>query len=343
LIHDGQRFLGRQVYLSRYLAYQSAPPRLPVQGKIRVLLVSARPIGEGLQLPDIEQQALRDGIAKAEGQIQLERLSEPTWKDLSRYLTDNPVPQVLHFDGHGLFGKQCCNDRCRHVNPGIVATNCPKCQRQLPEAQGFLVFEDEQGQADYVSATSFAALLPGGVALVVLSACQSGMAISGDSVFNGTAQQLIDARVPAVVAMQYSVNVQEASRFVEQFYRVLGTGKSVLEATNEGRKWMGVDGNQWYRPVVYLRWRDNHGGQMFTEESGLDAGRSGLSRFERLELGRLQTQLEDLEADYESVKDQLRVELTSTTQNKLKRQIQQLGQEMDETEKQLARLGQCNE
>jgi hypothetical protein len=400
LLHDGQRFLlNRDVYLSRYIAYEGVPPSLPVQAKIQVLLVSPRPANVA-QLPDTEQQALRDGIAKAElvGLVALKQLSKPTLKDLSRHLTEcDPVPQVIHFDGHGIFGKKCGNDRCRqYVNPGMAAKTCRECGQTLPEAQGFLVFEDEAGQADYVSATSFAALLPKGIVLVVLSACQSGMAISGDSVFNGTAQQLIDARVPAVVAMQYKVSVAAASGFVEQFYRVLGQRRSVLEATNAGRKWMGVDGNQWYRPVVYLRWRDNDGGQLFAESSDRDLRSSGLSRFQRLEIDRfqrleidrlqtqltdldadyeavkaqlrvelnpvtqnsdrdlrssglsrfqrfeidrLQTQLTDLDADYEAVKAQLRVELNPVTQNILKRQIQQIGQTMDEIEKQLAELG----
>lgn len=350
LLHDGQRFLQhRDVYLSRYIAYEGVPPSLPAQANVQVLLVVARPI-DMAQLPDMEQQALGDGIAKAAaaGLVGLKQLSKPTLKDLSRDLTecgDRP-PQVIHFDGHGIFGKKCGNDRCQYVNPGMAAKTCKKCGQTLPEAQGFLVFEDESGQAEYVSATSFAALLPKGpkgIALVVLSACQSGMAISGDSVFNGTAQQLIDARVPAVVAMQYEVSVKAASDFVEQFYRVLGQRRSLLEATNEGRKWMGVDGNQWYRPVVYLRWRDNDGGQLFTESVGADLRLSGLSRFQRLEVDRLQTQLADLEADYEAVKAQLRVELNPVTQNILKRQIQQIGQAIDGIEKQLAELGQCDE
>jgi hypothetical protein len=34
-------------------------------------------------------------------------------------------------------------------------------------------------------------------------------------------------------------------------------------AVSQGRAAMGVEGNQWYRPVLYLRWRDNEGGQLF--------------------------------------------------------------------------------
>jgi len=162
-------------------------------------------------------------------------------------------------------------------------------------------------------------------------------------VFNGTAQQLIDARVPAVVAMQYAVGVDAASQFAEQFYRVLGQQKPLLTALNEGRKWMGVDGNQWYRPVLYLRWLDNQGGQLFMETAIAGLRQSNLSRFQRLEMERLQVELQDLEQDYESVKAQLRVELDGSTQNKLKRQIDQIGQQMDTTEQQLSRVKQQDE
>ncbi len=343
LLHDGQRFLQhRDVYLSRYIAYEGVPPSLPAQAKIQVLLVSSRPANVA-QLPDTEQQALRDGIAKAAaaGLIELEQLSKPTLKDLSRHLTESgPVPQVIHFDGHGIFGKKCGNDRCQYINPGMAANVCKQCSQPLPEAQGFLVFEDEAGQADYVSATSFAALLPKGIAMVVLSACQSGMAISGDSVFNGTAQQLIDARVPAVVAMQYKVSVKTASDFVEQFYHVLGQRRSLLEATNAGRKWMGVDGNQWYRPVVYLRWRDNDGGQLFAESVDGDLRSSGLSRFQQMEIERIKTRLNDLERVLERVQEQLRTAIDPGVQFKLELQIEQIGRDMTKAEQELAKLKQ---
>jgi hypothetical protein len=262
LIHDGRRFLQhRDVHVSRYIAYEGVPPSFPRQEKLRVLLVSSRPT-DLPQLPDLEKQAVCEGIARAE-RIEFDQLAVPTIKGLRRYLTDQ-VPQVLHFDGHGLYGKRCGSQTCGYVNPGVMAESCQKCGQDLPEAKGFLVFQDEWGRADYVSAASLAASCQG-IGLVVLSACQSGMALAGESVFNGTAQQLIDGRVPAVVGMQYKVSVKEAGDFVEQFYRVLGQGRSLLEATRAGRIAMGVDGNQWYRPVVYLRWGDNHEGQMFTE------------------------------------------------------------------------------
>jgi CHAT domain-containing protein len=352
LLHDGQRFLQhRQVVVSRYIAYEALPPALLSQERLRVLLISPRSedAAQGLaKLSDVEQQAIRVGLSKAEleGAIVLESLPKATLKALSANLSQRPetqMPQVLHFDGHGLFGKRCVNPQCGQIHAGIKIERCRNCNQLLPEPTGFLLFEDEQGRPDYVSAASLAAFLPKGVALVVLSACQSGMAIAGESVFNGTAQQLIDARVPAVVAMQYAVRIDAASQFAEQFYRVLGQKQTLLKAVNEGRKWMGVDGNQWYRPVLYLRWLDNQGGQLFAEAAIVEPSQSKLSRFQRLEMERLQVELEDLDKDYESVKAQLRVELDAPTQNRLERRVEQIGQEMDTKEQQLFRLKQQDE
>ncbi|MBD0343361.1 MAG: CHASE2 domain-containing protein [Coleofasciculus sp. Co-bin14] len=298
LMHDGQRFLSHhQVTFSRYIAYDSVPPNLPPFEQINVLLVSSAACDpdQGLQqLYQQEQQAVLHGLenAKQAGHIRLYKLERATFARLRAYLTEHPgteAPHVLHFDGHGLFGKRCPNEECCTIHKGIKAERCRVCNTELPDSQGYLVFEDENGRPDYVSATRLGTLLQQtsfgdgsdqsrGVVLTVLSACQSGMAVIGDSVFNGTAQNLIGHRVPAVVAMQYSVSVQGAIQFAEQFYRSLGQKNSLAVAVNQGREAMGAEGNQWYRPILYLRWRDNKGGQLFavSGETALPASPSNL-------------------------------------------------------------------
>ncbi|MEQ8381314.1 MAG: CHASE2 domain-containing protein [Coleofasciculus sp. A1-SPW-01] len=283
LIHDGQRFLAHyQVTFSRYIAHDTVPPNLPPVEQMNVLLVSSAAFDpdEGLkQLSTQEQQAIYQGLQNAQqtGHIRLFKLERATQNQLRAYLTEHrgaEAPHVLHFDGHGLFGKRCLNEQCGTIHKGIKADRCRVCNTALPEAQGYMVFEDEQGQPDYVSAKELGAMLhlssftdsdrqSSRVALTVLSACQSGMAVAGDSVFNGTAQNLIGHRIPAVVAMQYSVSVQSATKFAEQFYRSLGQKNSLAIAVSQGREAMGAEGNQWYRPVLYLRWQDNQGGQLF--------------------------------------------------------------------------------
>lgn len=315
LLQDGQRFLlHQQLRLSRYIAYESVPPQVAAQETIQVLLVSARP--QGLpQLSQAEQEAVREGLLRAEqaGRVQVQVLAKATERELSRYLTDclpEQRPQVLHFDGHGVFGKRC--EVCQTVYSGMRAASCDRCKQALLPPQGYLAFETEQGQPDYRSAQQVAAVLqPYALALVVLSACQSGMAVAGDSVFNGMAQNLIDQRIPAVVAMQYSVRVGAAREFAEQFYRVLGNREPLLRAVNLGRRAMDVEGDQWYRPVLYLRWADEKGGQLFADTtSGAEVERSpeppppasSVKRaFCERQIAQLQERLAAVETDLESV------------------------------------------
>lgn len=305
LLHDGQRFLcHHQVGLARYIAHDTASPSFPPVEQVNVLLVSSAACDPELglkQLSTQERQAIRDGLEKASvaGHIRVSELSSPTFKKLRAYLTEpqgNEAPQVLHFDGHGLFGKRCSNQWCRAMHKGIKRERCRVCDAILPDPQGYLVFEDEYGRPDYISGSELGTLLHQlslsdssslnrGISLCVLSACQSGMAVAGESAFNGAAQNLVNHRVPAVVAMQYSVSVESASNFAEQFYRSLGQKNSLAVAVSQGREAMGTENNQWYRPVLYLRWRDNEGGQLFRadfkEELGqeLPVSQTRTSRF----------------------------------------------------------------
>lgn len=283
LLHDGKNFLAhRRVTFSRYIAYESVPPNLPATEKLNVLLVSSAAFDadQGLKkLSKQEQQAIALGLKKAQidGHIKLVQLEYATLQCLRTYLTEHQgidAPHVLHFDGHGLFGKRCLNEQCRTIHKGIKVERCKVCNTPLPEAQGYLAFETDAGSPDYVSAEEIGLLLQTatatdrssqsfGITLAVLSACQSGMSVVGDSVFNGTAQNLIGHRIPAVVAMQYSVSVDAATKFAEQFYRSLGQKNSLALAVSQGREAMGLTTQQWFRPVLYLRWGDNVGGQIF--------------------------------------------------------------------------------
>ncbi|MDJ0903122.1 MAG: tetratricopeptide repeat protein [Xenococcus sp. MO_188.B8] len=283
LLHDGKDFLlHKQITFSRYIAHNKLPPNLKPVDRLNVLLVSSAAFDKELGLQKLskkEQQAICKGLENAHeaGHINLNELDYATVDELREYLTEHQgdkAPHILHFDGHGIFGKRCKNENCHTIHTKISVTQCRKCNAQLPEAQGYLAFESETDKADYVSAKELGALLQitnfadgsqqsGGVALVVLSACQSAMTLEGESVFNGTAQNLINHQIPAVIAMQYSVSVNTATEFAKQFYRSLGQKNSLAVAISQGREAMGVEGNQWYRPVLYLRWKDNEGGQLF--------------------------------------------------------------------------------
>jgi formylglycine-generating enzyme required for sulfatase activity len=285
LLHNDYGFLAHQgVTFSRYIAYQSPRPNLPSVNRLNVLLISSG-VGDdrmGLKsLPSLEREAIASGLQQAQKQeaIQLEILESPTSNALRRRLLQRQtaaVPHVLHFDGHGFFGKRCNEAGCRKAYKQ-GATQC-ECGAPLGEPQGYLVFEQSDGTADYVSAQELGELLGNlerreqpnsgqGIALVVLSGCRTGMSRLSESLFNGVAPNLIGRGIPAVVAMQYSIRVDAASAFTEYFYRSLGQQESLAIALRRGQSAIGIEGNQWYRPVLYLRWQDNEGGQLFTTSS----------------------------------------------------------------------------
>ena len=288
MVHDGQRFLAHHnVTFSRYIAHLSAPSTLSAVSPINVLLVSSRASDEenGLgRLSEKEHEAVKKGLEKSQedGHIRFSVPKRASFKALEVYLDEHSkdkAPHILHFDGHGVFGKRCLNSECLTFHGNLNLTQCKKCKTALSPSQGYLLFEpdedeDDEREANYVSAEEIGSLLhsnsdsqQGGVRLAVLSACKSAYALGENSVFNGVAQSLIGHGVPSVVAMQYTVSVKSATAFAERFYRALGNKQSLAVATSKGRGAMREkELNQWYRLIFYLRWQGNDGGQLFATE-----------------------------------------------------------------------------
>jgi CHAT domain len=298
LLFNRESFLAeRGINISRYIASENTPPELPPLKHINVLLVSSRAfdLSNNLNpLSDEEHRAVRNGLENArvgktdgakhnenvDDYIHIDELPQPvTFKKLLDYLvehTGEETPHIIHFDGHGHFGLLC---QCRTFNPG-VRERCrnDKCSTILSHHKGYLLFEDDVGKPDYISAEDFAAALGNanrynetdhGITVVVLSACKSSLSLAENSVFNGVAQRLIYQRIPAVVGMAFTVRVDSAIAFTEQFYRAIRQKLPLVQAVSYGRQAMRYDGNQWYRPVLYMRWKDNEGegGQIFSKQS----------------------------------------------------------------------------
>lgn len=370
LVHDGQKFLAHhQVRFSRHINYVATIPNLPPVEQINVLLVSSAASDEEnglLPLSKKEQKAVFKGLetAQAEGHIHLDVLETASLNRLRTYLTErqgNQAPHIFHFDGHGAFGRRCNVDSCRTFHGDLRIEKCKKCGAALPKPQGYLLFETQDDEPGYVSAIELGELLQktsfrddstearGSVAVAVLTACKSSMALGGESVFNGVAQQLIAHRIPAVVAMQYTIRVDAASKFAEQFYRSLGCKNSLAIAISQAQEAMGGEGNQWYRPVLYLRWEDNEGGQLFkfplnqpdstpkpeesvpTDRQQMSPNMKRSSR-QRIEL---QEELADLLEEREACKNQYRSTIDDAQKLVLKRKIEKLDRQIEQIESQL--------
>lgn len=292
LAADEQGFLSRRkIIFSRYLAFLGTEPKLPPVEKVNILLVSSNAYDERLQfkpLDNSEHIAVLESLQfdQADAKTRVTDLREngkrATFRELCSYLntsSEESRPHIIHFNGHGFFGKYC--ERCRTPSYEIKLDFCRTCNKELPiEPQGYLLFdaENEKHNADYVSAEELGQLLlnsgldksdESSLRLMVTSACKSGLALLGEQAFNGVAQSLIKYGIPAVVAMQYNVTVQSAREFSQQFYQSIGAGQPVALALHIAKGLIRSEWNQWYRPILYLRWQDNKGGELFAPPANL--------------------------------------------------------------------------
>ncbi len=340
-------FLAHQgVAFSRYLAYPRLCPNLPSHDRVEVLLISAKVGDQRMGFPPLsssEQEAIALGLQNAQESIQLKTLANPTFLALRQHLLANPLPQVLHFDCHGFFGKRCHQQECRTAHKQ-KANQCEKCGTLLGEPQGYLLLENSHGAADYISAKEIGELVGNQpIGLVVLSSCRSGMSRLSESVFNGVAQNLIGQGIPAVVAMTYTIEVSAAQAFVETFYRSLGKKDPLAIALRHGQSAMGIEGNQWYRPILYLRWEDNQGGQLFNlpiaepVRDRIASDRSKLSNMNQSASRKLdlEEELTDLLEEKEACKNQIRSTIDDAQKTVLKRKLDKLNRQIAELESQL--------
>ena len=131
---------------------------------------------------------------------------------------------------------------------------------------GMMLLEKEDGTHHIAWADEVAEILMDqGVQLVVLNTCQGGSQ-AGGSIFNwsGLAAALLEAGVPAVVAMQMEISNEAAIAFARGFYGALLSGVGSLdEAVAEGRQAIFEmkmaderDHLAWGTPVLYLRTPD---------------------------------------------------------------------------------------
>lgn len=229
------RFLAtdRQTNVIRVLppAHDQALPK-PVARPIALLIVVANPWRDldvakevGNVRSVIEQIKLPDGSAAFR---LLDPLLDATRQTMLRRVTDE-TPHVVHFIGHGGFKDE----------RGLIA----------------LHRADSPDLPDYVESDAVSGILSNDVPwLVVLNCCQSAEAARANP-FGGTAQGLIQAHVPFVVAMQYPISDDAAITFSGEFYSALARGVPVDQAVSRARNAIFVMGNdigaELMTPVLY--------------------------------------------------------------------------------------------
>lgn len=207
------------------------PPRF--ETPIHILAVLSNPVND-LDLAG-EESRLRAALAEplADGRVTLAVLPTPTPVTLNRAIL-RQEPQILHYAGHGAYDD---------------ATG-----------EGYLLIERD-GAPFQLTGTALAELVEGSsVQLVVLDACETGYGGRAHPGL-GVAPVLIrQARLPAVVAMQYPILDRAALIFCEEFYTALLAPDVTIEgALARARvrlaQEMGRGHIAWATPALWMRAR----------------------------------------------------------------------------------------
>ncbi|MFJ9524433.1 tetratricopeptide repeat protein [Streptomyces cyaneofuscatus] len=251
------------VAVSRNLTGAGMAKVVDVPGsRLRVLMVISRPQGTndvGYQM--IARPLLRR-LEAVRGSVDLVVLRPPTLDRLREVLTEAQEAgkpfQVVHFDGHGVFGQTSATGAGGGWGPVMY---------DAPGPQGMLAFEKPGGGSDLVDAGRVARVLAGAkVPVVVLNACQSGQLETegGSQVEAAVATRLLTEGCASVVAMAYSVFAVAAAEFMTAFYERLFAGDRVTDAVTAGRAQLKLNDKRpslkgmlpladWMVPVLYTR------------------------------------------------------------------------------------------
>jgi hypothetical protein len=245
---------------SRYVALRGAHPAPPLRRSVRLLYAVANPAGVEDVLAPIDVDAEVANLCAALADIDQSRLGEvmvmPGRTGLSAErraalekagfeIADGPTSResivarlqrgydVFHFLGHGSYDRTA--------------------------AQTTLHLEDDTGGWARVTDEDISGKLRDlhkPPRLVFLAACQSATRSEQDA-FVGLAPKLVRAHVPAVVAMQDSVRMDQARTLTRHFYRNLFEHGIVDLAINQARSLLHEPGNlAWGIPVLFTRLKD---------------------------------------------------------------------------------------
>ena len=232
--HGRQCFLATEEihFVRNVLTNVPADPIAPCNGPLRILVVSAQPVGFGRLSIDQEVAVIQRGFEPLveAGLVEIDTLARATPSMIHNRLTTGRY-QVVHFIGHGVFDEE--------------------------SGEGSLMFVNEDGSEYPLGERSVREIFRGrGLSLVFLNSCESGR--GGRSDFNkGVAQSLVAHGLPALVANQYSVLDSSATSFAQHFYSSLAQGLSLGRSAREGRIAVNYllhgEPIDWAIPVLYAR------------------------------------------------------------------------------------------
>lgn len=225
--------------LSRYLNIPHPSERIfHRENPLHMLVILSEPSDQGKFYPDQWEEMFRNALSRQieSGALTFDTVKQATRKEISKALLQKK-PDIIQFVGHGIY----------------------------KDGVGYIALVDENtGKTRMVNDESFANLFMGSddhLGLVSLTACESAESENLQG-FSGVALQLVERGMPAVIAMQYTVQIESAKIFFESFYTSLAYRKpvdwAVQYARNAVSQELGLKNREFATPVLYMRAKDGN-------------------------------------------------------------------------------------
>jgi CHAT domain-containing protein len=223
--------------LSRYLNLSLPQGRVGERGRpLHLLLVISNPQDQRPLDPDKWDEIVRNALAvpvKNE-RLTISTVKHATFKQIRHSILEQP-PDIVQFVCHGAY----------HEGKGYLAL-------VDSETDGTWLVDDERFANIFLATDD-------NLGLVGLATCESAKSDSPQG-FLGVAPKLVQRGVPAVVAMQYAVQVSTAEIFLENFYEAVASRKPIDWAIQWARNAIsiqkGLDNREFATPVLYMRAKD---------------------------------------------------------------------------------------
>lgn len=231
------RFLSLSIRtpIVRYVELQKTSAPFWASYPLNILIVIAAPQDSTQLNSDNEATQMITALSKLEA-LNLARVSivrEANLLAIQKRLREDEF-HIFHFIGHGHYS--------------------------LDDGEGYLVFENLDRTSHLINGRKLGVLLHDeqSLRLVVLNACATGQITESDS-FSGVASAIVQAGIPAVLAMQSQISDKAALQFSQVFYEALADGYPIDAAVAEGRRAIDFALEftiEWAIPQLFMRGTD---------------------------------------------------------------------------------------
>jgi len=250
-LHDDMGFLSMSVYtpIVRFIEAHQVVRPLHTKPPLRLLILIASPSDVPALDTEREKRNISSALENEPERVLLTFLEHASYDRLREVLlqarTQDMPFHIVHFVGHGGFDTS-----------GRI---------------GYLLFEKEDGSQDCVTSKKLWYLLNDhrSIRLAVINACETANTDSRLP-FAGIATRLVQAGIPAVLAMQSPISDNAAIRFAGALYHSLVLGDPIDSAVGEGRKCLlGIpDSVEFGAPVLFMSTSDGTIFSLPTSEFG---------------------------------------------------------------------------